>query len=155
MSKNASWKYPQGYDLTWIARDEAGRLAAFITAGEAPIPLCVLSAGEAELLTTESKALELPLTGAAKLHVNVPRPDDFIALAQRGLFVFDWRDAHRALKDRSGEYELVASPSVPVIDIDGSIANLVGVCALLVGVDLRELATVDVRTHFDVLTAQT
>ena len=41
--------------------------------------------------------------------MRLPRPDDFIALAERGFFAYDWSDG--ALID---EYELTARPYRPL-----------------------------------------
>ena len=45
------------------------------------------------------------------MRVGVPRPDDFVELAGRGLFVYDWTDIHRKRKDYLHAYELVAVSS--------------------------------------------
>jgi hypothetical protein len=48
------------------------------------------------------------------LFTNVPRPDDFIGFARRGLFSFDWADVHRT-RDLVHAYEVQARPVSPVI----------------------------------------
>lgn len=105
--------YPAGFDFVWIGRDEKGRLAAFVTAGGGQIPKSLLGKSGEMLCDIERAILDLPKVSGVKLHVEVPRPDDFIAMAERGFFVFDWRDVHRATKEESGCYELVATPLQP------------------------------------------
>lgn len=104
--------YPTGSDLVWLGRDRVGRLAAFITAGAGQIPKRLL-VEENMPCDFEGAILDLPKVSDVMLHVDVPRPDSFIALAERGLFVFDWRDIHRATRERSSCYELVATPLQP------------------------------------------
>ena len=43
------------------------------------------------------------------------RPDDFIAIAKRGYFVYDWSDIHRNSTDEIAAYELIAKPIVPIL----------------------------------------
>lgn len=46
----------------------------------------------------------------------MPRPDDFVELAEQGLFVYDWTDIHRKRKDYLHAYELVAVPSGAMLE---------------------------------------
>ncbi|MBY5462919.1 hypothetical protein ELG97_00955 [Rhizobium leguminosarum] len=56
---------------------------------------------------------DLPSISESNLLVPYPRPDDFIAIAQKGLFVYDWPDVHRLERDCTRKYEKVAAPSNP------------------------------------------
>jgi hypothetical protein len=58
---------------------------------------------------------ELPSISDENLLISYPRPDDFIALAQKGLFVYDWPDVHRVERDYTRKYEKVAAPTDPVL----------------------------------------
>jgi hypothetical protein len=98
-------------DLPWVAVDAAGRLAVFTSAGEGPVPASALQASAA----AETAVAELPIVGGNKLLVDYPRPDDFVAFAERGLYAYDWCDAHRTAAAASGCYELVAVPLRPVL----------------------------------------
>src|SRR5262245_34687608 len=98
-------------DLSWVAVDSAGRLAVFTTAGEGPVPASALQASAA----AQAAVAELPVVGGNKLLVDYPRPDDFVAFAERGLYAYDWCDAHRTAAASSGCYELVAVPLRPVL----------------------------------------
>lgn len=102
--------YPVGLDCVWLAVDGHDQLAAFITAGEGPIPEEILCYPNIGVEDVEATLLTLPKVGAAELRVTVPRPDDFLELAERGLFVYDWTDVHRKNHDRIRSYELVALP---------------------------------------------
>jgi hypothetical protein len=101
----------RGIDLTWVAVDAAGRLAVFTTAGEGPVPPSALQASA----SAEAAVAALPVVGGTQLLIDCPRPDDFIAFAERGLYAYDWRDAHRTAASSSGCYELVALPLRPVL----------------------------------------
>ncbi len=97
-------------DLPWLALDAAGRLAVFTTAGEGPVPASALRVS----VTAEAVLAQLPVVGGNELLVEYPRPDDFIAFAERGLYAYDWADAHRVHGDCTRCYELVAKPLRPV-----------------------------------------
>lgn len=97
--------YPKGIDCIWIAMDQNGSLAAFVTAGFAPIPTLVLNSSLVELESIEQILIEqFPVIGEANLIVNLPRPNDFIAISKRGLFVYDWDDNQQ-------KYILISTPT--------------------------------------------
>jgi hypothetical protein len=62
---------------------------------------------------SEAVVCSLPRTTTAHLLVSVPRPDSFVALAERGLFVYDWNE-HPIASISTGVYEAVATPNDPV-----------------------------------------
>jgi hypothetical protein len=107
--------YPDGYDVVWLASDRLGQLAAFITAGVGPIPIWALDYPELSILDIEDSICGLPKSSGAVLTISAPRPDSFLELAERGLFVYDWHDVHRIRIERSGMYELAAFPRVPLL----------------------------------------
>lgn len=101
-------KYPSGLDVEWIAVDCKGRVAVFTTAGTGPIPKACLT--EAEVLDQVWDAVRsLPEVTEQELIVTVPRPDDFIAFAKRGLFSFDWAEFQE-----TPQYEVQARPKTPL-----------------------------------------
>lgn len=104
--------YSDQIDCVWLAVDGVGVLAAMITAGCGPIPAGVLSC-PIDVTDIEGLLLDLPSIGEARLNVDVPNPASFIALTERGLFVYDWTDLHRT-SVRINAYELVATPTVPL-----------------------------------------
>jgi len=101
---------PAGLDVVWLALDKSGQLGAFVTAGEGPIPAAALRCPVMRIEEVESALRSLPRIASAELRVSVPRPDDFVELAERGLFVYDWTDIHRRRKDYLNAYELAAVP---------------------------------------------
>lgn len=106
--------YPDQIDCVWIASDRDGHAAAFVTAGSGPIPRIALDGDAPAFEELDELAIELPITTEARLLVEVKRPDDFIGMAARGLFVFDWTDIHRTSDSALDAYEPVARPQRPV-----------------------------------------
>lgn len=102
--------YPAGLDCIWIAVGVDGQVACFITAGEGPIPEGVLAQAFLRVEDVEGELLSLPKVGTAELKVDVPRPDDFVELAERGFYVYDWTDIHKSRSASNSSYELVAAP---------------------------------------------
>lgn len=103
--------YPHQIDCVWLATNLSGQLAAMITAGEGPIPENVL-AHDFDVMDIEGALLDLPVIGEARLIEQLPDPSSFLALSQRGLFVYDWTDLHRTHAEAVRSYELVSVPSV-------------------------------------------
>ena len=116
--------YPDGLDCVWLASDRDGYIAAFITAGIGPIPSDVLKSCNIPIEEIEDKVCEMPKTAQARLLVSVKRPDSFIDLAERGVFVYDWTDVNRIAQEELKVYEQVAIPTQP-ITIDILAPNLV------------------------------
>jgi hypothetical protein len=77
--------YPVGWDYAWLAADAAGQVAMFMTAGLGPIPNAILS--DRSLADRAESLIEaLPERGNCQMLATLPRPDDFVAFARRGLF---------------------------------------------------------------------
>ena len=107
--RNQVVDYPSGLDVEWIAVDRKGRVGVFTTAGTGPIPKAYLT--EAGVLDQIWDAIRsLPEVTDYELVVSVPRPDDFIAFAKRGLFSFDWANVHRTKRHETQRYEIQARP---------------------------------------------
>ncbi len=130
--------YPFGIDCLWLASDRNGHVGAFFTAGWAPIPTRVLTFEDGSIEDIEERVNDLPRISTARLLI----PDDvpsYMAMAERGLFVYDWTDAHRSLRESTRKYELVAVPANPIVTADPP--------ELLIGfatrVTLNDLAFVD------------
>lgn len=104
--------YPDGLDCCWLASDRIGQLGVFVTGGSGPIPAQALLPTY-PLDQIEETILELPKASDIDLRVRVPRPDRFVALAERGFFVYDWSDVHRT-EQYIDEYELMALPYRPL-----------------------------------------
>jgi hypothetical protein len=118
--------YPLGWDYTWLATDAAGHVASFTNAGQGPIPIAVL-ADRRRFDQAEPQIMALPERGDSYILVTLPRPDDFVAFARRGLFAYDWQDSHRDT-GQSHRYELIARPTVPITveELAGEVASLIG-----------------------------
>lgn len=101
---------PQGIDCVWLAIDQDGRVGAFFTGGEGPIPSSALSAAIADP-ALEGELETLPVIATTQMLVDYKRPDSFIAMGQRGLYVFDWRDVHQTSTNLTNKYSLVCEPS--------------------------------------------
>ncbi|MBB3559397.1 hypothetical protein FHX06_000694 [Rhizobium sp. BK512] len=107
-------EYPSDIDYIWVATDKDGFLAIFVTGGAGAIPLSALQdiqTGSGEL---EAIFFQLPAISEVNLLVNYPRPDDFVTMAERGFFTYDWRDVHRVKRDHSGKYEKITAPQKPI-----------------------------------------
>jgi hypothetical protein len=101
---------------------------------------------QATLPVEDSEVLvcSLPRTTTARLLVSVPRPDSFVALAERGLFVYDWNEAGRS----TGVYEAVATPNEPVCfgSLPGELAKISKVVTFG-SVSFVDARVVDVRAY--------
>ena len=102
--------YPCGIDCEWLATDHAGRLAAMITAGEAPIPSRLL-AGTVEIQEIGDLLLALPRIAGSDQRVMYPDMSSIDELSERGFYVYDWSDVHRT-SGKLAAYELIAIPTV-------------------------------------------
>lgn len=108
--------YPAGFDFAWLAIDKNQHVALFITAGEGSIPIDHLNAPtEVFECEIEKELSKLPQVCEATLLIDMPKPDSFIAPAQRGIFVFDWADAGRSYSATKGIYECAAAPKRPLV----------------------------------------
>ena len=101
---------PRFLDRGWLATDRDGHVAVFYTGGEGPIHADADAYDEA----AEDALRALPATSAFELLEENPRPDHVSEAARRGLFAYDWADAHRSDPQRIEGYELVARPDRPV-----------------------------------------
>lgn len=107
-------KYPEGIDCVWLASDREGHVGAFITAGMGPIPAEALNSTIVPFEDIGGRLDQLPRVSEARLLVPLKRPDDFIDLAERGLFVYDWSDIHRTARGALQVYEAMAVPTQPI-----------------------------------------
>lgn len=100
-------------DTAWLATDEDGCVGVFFTSGEGPIRETSFI-GAADQFKIEDLLLELHKSSESKLHIPFKRPDDLVAMAERGLYAFCWTDAFRASSEVRNVYELGAEPSRPL-----------------------------------------
>ena len=106
------FRYVEWLDGAWLASDARGCLAAMVTAGPGPIAACTLGDGYDDF-DIEERLLALPINGQAQSVSAALDYPSFFALAERGLYVYDWQDAHRIRVEYRNVYEAVAIPSVP------------------------------------------
>lgn len=139
--------YPAGIDCLWVASDSSGNLAAFVTAGIAPIPIIALSRKYGGILELGNKLIELPQITEALVVDNWGRLDDFVSLSQRGFFTFDWRDVHRLKSEYVNGYEKVTVPVCPkkMQDLDVFLQNCVSLVKLT-GVDFADVSLIKVQS---------
>lgn len=107
-------RYPHGWDWVWAATDRDGHVAAFVTAGEAPVPRDVIEIQFRDSAHVEEAIAALAPSSGIRGFMEPGDREALVELAHRGLFVYDWRDVRRALRDELGAYELVAAPTTPV-----------------------------------------
>lgn len=108
-------------DVEWFATDSAGNLAAFVTAGLGPVPLCVFEQ-ELSLIGLHTRVDALPA-------ISTTEPVDraqgtnpsFVRLAAKGFFVYDWNHA-RGRYCANLPYRLTTRPRSP-LKISGSTFN--------------------------------
>lgn len=88
--------------------------------------------------------LDLPEIGSAAVLKRYGDPSSFIALSNRGLFVYDWTDVHRTTSTEIGLYELVSTPGTAICldDLPSKMSD--SAAALGKGVKIGA-ATVNVR----------
>lgn len=140
--------YPQGIDYVWLASDREGHVGAFITAGVGSIPVEVLSSVYIPIEDIEGRLYQLLPVSQVRLLVSVKRPDDFIELAERGIFVYDWTDIHRIAREALRVYEPVAVPTKPIMvsSLPADLADLAKALRL-VDVVFAASKTVDIRAY--------
>jgi hypothetical protein len=107
-----SVELPIGLDYAWLACDTDEHVARFTNAGAGPVPTAVLAVRELAD-RTESLVRTLPFVGKYEMRAGLPDSTDFIRIARRGLFGFDWRDGARTA-GHSGCYEIVSRPLHPL-----------------------------------------
>lgn len=112
-------EYPYAVDCAWIASDGQGFVGVFITAGEGPVPAHALRGDFFPVEEVEARVLRLSIRpGQAVTNLcDAPDPSSYIALAQRGVFVYDWTD-FTSIEGLLNAYELVARPLLPIACAD-------------------------------------
>ena len=95
----------------WLASDRNGNFASFVTGGEGPIPIDVLNFERTPVEDIERLVCQMPIVSTVHMLVTLKRPDSFIELAERGIFVYDWTDVHRTQSKAIHVYEPVAAPT--------------------------------------------
>ena len=141
--------YPDGLDCVWIASDRDGRVGAFITGGEGPIPTQAVLSHRLPVDEIEARLGKLPSTSIARLLVPMKRPDDFLELARRGVFAYDWTDVHRTRSEALHAYEQIAAPGTPIAagELPKEIAALLE--GIVLNVSFAHQPSIDVTKHLN------
>ncbi|TRC72293.1 hypothetical protein FJV83_00920 [Mesorhizobium sp. WSM4307] len=142
--------YPIGIDCVWIASDAVGDLGAFTTAGAGPIPLRVLDNDWLPITDIEEAICKLPLISTGKMLIPIKRPDDFVAMAARGFFVYDWQDISRTNARKMGKYEKIASPSKPLNrEFLHDELRLIASSIVMLNLKFSEVRAIKIEENFD------
>ncbi|MBK8285971.1 MAG: hypothetical protein IPK97_14485 [Ahniella sp.] len=97
--------YPKDLDAVWLAMDQSGSIAVFVTSGEGPIPITVFGIF-AQLENIEPELLMLPeISGKRWDHGARCIPTTQTLL--RGLIVYDWKMPF----NQDNTYKLAVIPS--------------------------------------------
>lgn len=151
MSINA---YPHGWDWAWIASDSKGNIGVFTTAGEGPVPECVLRLDWASVESIEAQIGEMPIISNIKILRPKPAPS-FIEFCQRGLFVFDWTDVDDPGVSIVTVYQPIVVPEQPVgIDALPVYLARVADAARLPGIDFADGLGIDIRAQLACVEAE-
>ena len=164
-------------DYEWFCVDSQDNIACMITAGDGPLPQSafrnkdvndrfaefvkklpprggyVIQARDVfEKSGTTSKFVETGLSPIPDNEFNRQRLRDFIHLAERGIFAYDWVDVHRPGYACSRKYEQIAKPKVPLklADIPEEFASFVETTRIS-EVKFQDQVAIDVKNHFDCL----
>jgi len=110
-------------DFEWYALDRQGHVAFFTSGGLAPIPLPVFRSWPG-YSAANGFFQALGARGGYRLHAAgaaMPRPADWVEMAERGLFAYDWCDPSGTVYGGpygngapSRPYRLIASPADPL-----------------------------------------
>lgn len=133
-------EYPHDVDAVWVAANGKGHVAAFVTAGEGPVPKELVDAMDLVIGDVEEALLALPIVSDVLLEVSHPNMSSFIGMAKRGFFVYDWSDVHRATKDSLKAYERAVVPQSPIMlhQCVGRIGEILRIAPVISG-DFRRL----------------
>ena len=95
--------YPTA-EFDWFAVDANGHVAVLENAGHLPVP--------PEILEHPESILSLHMAVARHAPESEIMPNDSLAYASKGLFVYDW--SGRAVDQRKGRYSRIAVPSAAI-----------------------------------------
>jgi hypothetical protein len=108
-------RYPDGIDTLWIGSDRNGHLGAFITAGLGRIPRSVLYYDPMPIFEIGDHLRELACISDVRLLITQAIADDYLELAKRGFYVYDWLDLHRAARSiKIDAYDPISAPTRPI-----------------------------------------
>jgi hypothetical protein len=94
-----------GGEFDWFAVDGHGHVGHFATAGYGPVPVAVLARLD-DVHLLDERILQLPVVAEATGHLP-GKIDDWLEMARRGLFAYDWKHWH-------GPCQRAATPNRPI-----------------------------------------
>lgn len=96
-----------GLERDWLAVNSRGEVGFFSTAGFGPIPKILID--EPSVEETYERIENLPLaSGSILVHFSEDDCQDWVTVAERGVFAFDWDPSEKV-------FRLIARPVVPVL----------------------------------------
>ena len=104
-------------DFEWFAVDRVGHLAFLTSAGFGPVPKVVFKS-KPEYFMVREMLLALPFRGDFELRELGPQKriaKDWIEMARRGLFGYDWNPTRTDFALDCHPYEIVAAPKKPLL----------------------------------------
>lgn len=96
-----------GLERDWLATNSSGETGFFSTAGFGPIPRSLIR--EPRLNETFERVESLPVvSGFEIIHPSESNLQDWVSVAKRGIFAFDWDNSMKF-------FRLIARPTEPVL----------------------------------------
>jgi len=137
----------EGIDYPWIAKDVADQLAIFFNASIGPLPRIGVEYQEKYTDDIQYLVEDLPAVSEYILLSDVPRPDDFIEIARRGFYCFDWSDIHETESGKTGLYHLVSYPILPkrAWELNGNIGEITQSCPVSSIIFDKSNLTIDIN----------
>jgi hypothetical protein len=102
-------------DWDWFAIDEKGHIAHFASSGSGGVPQIItedVDGGQTQTAAYLSAAL--PVTQIRVLHAPYPDMSDFIYMAERGLFSYDFISKDNQPWTQEGIYRQLVRPVMPI-----------------------------------------
>ena len=109
------------FEFDWYGVDRIGHVAAFSSYGRGVIPSVVKTCREGYNALYELIAAVPKSTQAELVYKGNGRYDDWLAYSGRGLYGYDYQDAHRAIP--RGQYDLLTVPATPIHVADLKLAD--------------------------------
>jgi hypothetical protein len=94
-------------EFDWLCSDADGFVGFFATAGAGPVPSSAVDLADAMDTAIHEMRKRPAATVAVDIRQLAPDISEWIAVAERGIFAFDWRIA-------SAAYEVIARPKEAV-----------------------------------------
>jgi hypothetical protein len=100
-------------EFDWLATDQTGRVALISTAGVGPVPQTIADQPDYPENMQDQLLLLLPVLGVARLADAYPR--EWAAIAERGVWVYDWSHTRRAYLCQVSPSSAVYTDALPEV----------------------------------------